>query len=581
MPDLKVKDIMSRSFIRADEGLLLQTVQRQAGDGDWEAVIVQNKSGKVRGIISRERILQWQGEQGEPAGRQPPLTRPAAVDEEDEITTVISLLLKGGGGVLVKDGAGSVTGVVTPEILIAKLFRGWQRSQALLDSMLKYASEAICIINEREEVEYWNPRAEVLYGIRRKDIVGRAITGFFSNIMVSRSLKDGKVFRDLYHQPREGSHVLITAAPVPAGGQVIGSISLERDIADIVYLNEELSKTSFKVGQLKKEINRLSKKDPFARIYGHSTAIKETIKIAKKYAATETTLLITGESGSGKELFAQAIHEESNRSRHPFVAVNCGAVPQTLFESEVFGYEGGAFTGAFREGKPGKFELANGGTLFLDEIGELELNAQVKLLRVLQEKVLYRVGGSRPIKVDVRIIAATNRDLERMVKEGRFREDLYYRLNVITLTLPPLRERREDLPELAYLLTKELSSIHGKSISEFEPQVMVAFMNYHWPGNVRELRNVLERMVILADDEVIRHENLPEFLLAKTPPDLLAATPKGGVKLTEVTEETERQMIVEALKKSSYKKAEAARMLGIPRSSLYYKMKVLGITLDN
>ncbi|MFZ5647999.1 MAG: sigma 54-interacting transcriptional regulator [Bacillota bacterium] len=571
MPGMKVKDIMTRSFIEVNTGITLPELQKNLESGGWEAAIICDQGRGVKGVAGRDKIIK-----AREAGKMPDLADAVTVGEDDDVEKVMSLLIQD-AGVLVAGGDGRVAGVVTRECLFGKLYGQWQKSQAILETILQFASEAVCVINEKEEVEYWNPRAEVLYCIKAREILGQPVSKFFSNILVSHSLRDRKVFKELYHQPREGAHVLITAAPVPVKDRVIGSLSLERDIADIVYYNEELSRTGFKMRMLKKEINRLSKKDSFARIYGHSTVIKETIKMARKYAATDATVLITGESGTGKELFAQAIHDESNRSQHPFVAVNCSAVPQTLFESEIFGYEGGAFTGAFKEGKPGKFELASGGTLFLDEIGELELGAQVKLLRVLQEKILYRVGGTRPVKVDVRIITATNRNLERMVQEGRFREDLFYRLNVITLNLPPMRERREDMPELAYLLAQELAELHGKKIVEIDPQVMVSFMNYHWPGNVRELRNVLERMVILAEDEVIKRENLPEFLKSKAPAAIMG-NPTGNVlKLTEVTEQAERQMIVDALKKTGNNKSEAARILGIPRSSLYYKIKILGI----
>lgn len=579
MPGLKVKDIMTRSFICVDAASLLEKIKSQVRDGDWEAIILLADNGEIKGIVSGALILNSQAV-GSKASDIFPWVNPISLSEEEGIGNILPLLQEKKGGALVKGAEGKITGVIPRDTLVSKIIGGWQKSQALLETLLQYAGEAICVINEREDVEYWNPRAEVLYGIREQDILGRPVGSFFTNLLVSRSLRDRKVFRDLYHQPREGAHVLITSAPVPVGDSIIGSISLERDIADIVYFNEELSRTGFKMGLLKKEINRLSKKDPFSRIYGHSTIIKKTISIAKKYAATDTTVLITGESGTGKELFAQAIHDESNRSQRPFVAVNCSAIPNTLFESEIFGYEGGAFTGAFKEGKPGKFELADGGTLFLDEVGELDPSVQVKLLRVLQEKILYRVGGTRPIKFNVRVIAATNRNLEKMVDEGRFREDLFYRLNVITLSLPPLRDRREDMPELAYLLAQELADHHGRKIVEFDPKVMVAFMGYHWPGNVRELRNVLERMVILAEDEVIRHESLPEFLRIKTPSGMIDGY-RGSIKLTEVTHQAERQMIMEALEKSNNNKLKAAKILGIPRSSLYYKMKTLGIMSEN
>jgi len=579
MPGLKVKNIMTRSFIQVAGETLLEEIQSQVRDGQWEAVILLAGNGAIKGVVSGDRILDSRAV-GSKASDIFLRADPVSLSEEENISNILPLLREGKGGFLVKGAEGEITGVIPRDNLVGKLIGGWQKSQALLDTLLEYASEAVCVINQREDVEYWNPRAEVLYGIRQENILGRPIGSFFTNLLVSRSLRDNKTFRDLYHQPREGAHVLITSAPVPVGEKIIGSVSLERDIADIVYFNEELSKTGFKMGLLKKEINRLSKKDPFSKIYGHSTIIKKTISIAKKYAATDTTVLITGESGTGKELFAQAIHDESNRSQRPFVAVNCSAIPNTLFESEIFGYAGGAFTGAFKEGKPGKFELADGGTLFLDEVGELDPSVQVKLLRVLQEKILYRVGGTRPIKYNVRVITATNRNLEKLVDEGRFREDLFYRLNVITLSLPPLRDRREDMPELAYLLAQELADHHGRKIVEFDPKVMVAFMSYHWPGNVRELRNVLERMVILAEDEVIRYESLPQLLKIKTPSGMIDVC-RGGVRLTEVTHQAERQMIMEALEKSNNNKLKAAKILGIPRSSLYYKMKILGIMSEN
>lgn len=263
MAELRIRDIMTRSFIQADAGLL-QELQKQPDNKDWEAVIFRERSGKVKGIVGKGQLRGT-------AGHCMDLAEPFILSEEDEIDKAISLLQQGRGGILVTDGAGNITGVITPEALVKQLFAGWKKSQANLETLLKYASEAICIINDREEVEYWNPRAEVLYGIREKEILGRPIGKFFTNLMVTQSLRDGKVFKELYHQPREGAHVLITAVPIPAGERVIGSMSLERDIAAIVYFNEELSKTSVKVGQLKKEISRLSKKDAFSRIYGHST----------------------------------------------------------------------------------------------------------------------------------------------------------------------------------------------------------------------------------------------------------------------------------------------------------------------
>lgn len=578
MPGLKAADLMTTDFLVAEAGLAPKELYAIISEkGHAAAILTEN--GEIRGVVGPGELSLLSRAGVKSAAAALDKDGPRCVREDDGIERVINILSAGQNIVPVK-GESGVSGLITSELLAKGLHAENSRCQAYLDTLLKYAGEAVCVIDGRGEVQYWNPSAQSLYGIANTDIQGRNIEDFFSNILVTQSLKDQKVFREVYHQPRDGAHVLITSAPVlDEKGLAIGSISLERDIADIIYFNEELSKTTFKVSQLKNELSRLSRTDPFARIYGHSRAIKESIKAAGKYAATETTLLITGPSGSGKELFAQAIHEDSDRCQKPFVAVNCSAIPQTLFESEIFGYEGGSFTGAFREGRRGKFELADGGTLFLDEIGDLEPGAQVKLLRVLQEKVLYRVGGTKPVKVDVRIIAATNRDLENMVQEGTFREDLFYRLNVITLKVPPLIDRREDMPELVYMFLKELAAVHGKKISGIDPRVMVSFMDYHWPGNVRELRNVLERMVILEEGEAIGQDNLPDFLTLSAGP--AAGGGAGGVSLAEATGRAEKKMIVEALARASGNKAEAARLLGIPRSSLYYRMKVLGVASDN
>ena len=573
----KVKDFMTTSFIKQPIGITMSALQEQLKKNKWEAVVFYDNNDEPKSVISSKLILLIHGQQELTAEEVISLIPPLIVGEEDDVTRVIPVITKENMGILVKDKDGKISGVITTDILVNLIFEDWQRNQAQFDKILEIANESICIINDKEEVECWNPKSELLYNIKAKEILGQPIKKYFPNDMISQTLRERKVIKDSYHQPRESSHVLITSAPIMVGNKLIGSLSMERDIGDVVYLNEELTRTSVKVKQLKQELNSLSKYDFFAKIYGHSSIIKQTIEVAQKFAVTEAPVLIQGESGTGKELFARAIHEASNRSQQPFVAVNCGALPQMLFESEVFGYEGGAFTGALKEGKPGKFEQANRGTLFLDEIGELELGSQVKLLRALQDKTFYRIGGTRPIQVDVRIIAATNRSLEEMIKEGKFREDLYFRLNVATLSLPPLRERKEDIPELVYLLTRKISAVYQKDNIEFEPEVMIAFMRYNWSGNVRQLQNVLERLVILADEGIVKYENLPDELKVDNFSDFIIEKPKGNINLSTLTERMERKIIVDALKNAGNNIAEAARILGIPRSSLYYKMNILKI----
>ncbi len=332
--------------------------------------------------------------------------------------------------------------------------------------------------------------------------------------------------------------------------------------------------------RLKKE---LKKKFGFHKIIGNSVLIQNIIKFIEKIADTDSTVLISGESGTGKELVAKTIHYHSSRSRMPFVPLNCAAIPKDILESELFGHEKGAFTGAVNT-RIGRFELANNSTLFLDEIGELAPSLQVKLLRVLQEKEFERVGGIKTIKVDVRIIAATNRDLEKAVREGTFREDLYYRLNVIPLNLPPLRKMKEDIPLLIEHFIAEISKRKKKEPPKISPETMDYLMNYKWPGNVRELENHLERLIILKDGDVITPDDLPERLhdrrqIQKVFTKAQVLSPEG-VDLNLMLDEIENNMILQALEISKGVKSKAASLLGLNRTTLIEKMKKRAIDFN-
>jgi len=304
------------------------------------------------------------------------------------------------------------------------------------------------------------------------------------------------------------------------------------------------------------------------RIIGHSPAINQLLTTVSQVAPSEATVLILGESGTGKELIAAAIHYNSPRRQGPFIRINCGAITETLLESELFGYEKGAFTGADRR-REGKFVQASGGTIFLDEITETSFAMQVKLLRVLQEREITRVGGMEAIPVNVRIIAATNRDLYRLVTEGKFREDLYYRLNVVTLKVPPLRERQEDIPLLAHHFLEEFAARNRKSIRGFTPQAMDLLMKYPWPGNVRELMNAVERAVVLTRSDFITPEDL-------SLPSLNTER-ENNVPDALPLEEMEKKTIMRTLAKAGGNKSEAARRLGITRRTLHLKLKKYGL----
>ena len=313
---------------------------------------------------------------------------------------------------------------------------------------------------------------------------------------------------------------------------------------------------------------RLEDRYRFENIIAKSSKMQRVIEVIKVVSKSNATVLITGESGTGKELVARAIHSQSHRQGKPFVAVSCAALPESLLESELFGHEKGSFTGAYAQ-KKGKFEFANRGTLFLDEVGEMSANIQVHLLRVLEEKEFTRVGGNEPIKVDVRVISATNKDLKRAIATGEFREDLYYRLNVVTIELPPLRERKEDVPLLAQHFLNKFALENQKEITGFSPEATEFLLGYDWPGNVRELENAIERAVILAKDSLITVADLPQENIS------LARSAPIGKKLKEA----EKNHILDVLSETGGNYSEAARTLGITRMTLYNKAREYGLSV--
>jgi Nif-specific regulatory protein len=320
--------------------------------------------------------------------------------------------------------------------------------------------------------------------------------------------------------------------------------------------------------QLRQE---LQQKFNFSNLVGASWPMRQMYEEMSRVAGTNTTVLIRGESGTGKELIAQAIHYHSPRAKKPFIKVNCAALPETLVESELFGHERGAFTGADNR-KKGRFELAHGGTLFLDEIGELSPAVQVKLLRVLQEREFERVGGTDPVRVDVRVIAATNKNLEKALEETSFREDLYYRLNVFPILIPPLRARKADVLLLADYFAEKYAREHKKSIKRISTPAIDLLTSYHWPGNVRELENTIERAVLLADGEVIHGHHLPPTLQTAEATGTVVSTSLGGA-----VETFERSIIEDALKSSRGNRSKAARLLSTTERVISYKAKKYGI----
>ncbi len=330
-----------------------------------------------------------------------------------------------------------------------------------------------------------------------------------------------------------------------------------------------------RVSSLKKKIEfELEKSPPLAQMIGNGPAMHDIKSIIRKAASASSTVLILGQTGTGKELIAHWLHDLGPGHQKPFVPVNCGAMPENLVESELFGYERGAFSGARRR-KPGKLELASGGTLFLDEIGELPLAMQVKLLRALEYKSFYRLGGIKPIDVDFRLVAATHRDLRKMCDQGSFRQDLYFRINVINITVPPLKERPEDIPELVRFFLQQFNQELGKSIQGFDSRALKVMESYPWPGNIRELKNVIERIVVLSDKTIVSPEQLP-FEMINAPNNEETST---GSSLAKSIQVLERNMVSDALRRTKGNKSKAAKLLSISRPTLDKKLNQYNIDI--
>ncbi len=349
------------------------------------------------------------------------------------------------------------------------------------------------------------------------------------------------------------------------------------DMNEIKLVLEKAMRSRAVMSELHYLRSEIKRSYPFENMIGGSPTMKVVFDVIQKVKDTDSSVLITGESGTGKELVARAIHFGGVRKDKPFIAVHCAAIPATLLESELFGHEKGAFTGADQR-KLGQFELADTGTVFLDEIGEMEPVLQAKILRVLQEQEINRVGGVKPIKIDVRILAATNRDLKKEVQEGKFRDDLYYRINVVPVQLPPLRERNQDIPALVQFFFEKYKNELNSKIQRFSPEAVKALQEHSWPGNVRELENCIERLLTLVNKPIIQPEDLQ--IGGSEAIETAAFVGGDGLKLEEATAHFEKKIILEALEKSNWIASQAARRLGTTRRILKYRMDQLGISKE-
>lgn len=444
--------------------------------------------------------------------------------------------------------------------------------------ILESVQEGICVLDQSGTITYVNPAYLKILKQEQNQLTGKKIGDISPEGSRSKVIQSGEKILGRISKKENGVTVIANVYPIVVDGEQMGVISVINDITEMQNLMEKLNNVSAKAEYLEQELIRTKKHgQAFDKIIGNSGKLNDTIAMAAKAAESIYTVLIRGESGTGKELMAEGIHFSSPRAKGPFIRVNCAAIPAGLLESELFGHEKGAFTGAVRT-KLGKFELANKGTIFLDEIGEMEKNMQVKLLRIIQKKEFQRVGGEETINVDVRIIAATNQNLEALVKMGDFREDLYYRLNVIPILLPPLRERKEDIPPLVEAFMKRISGELGKDIKGIRNGGMEALMRYNWPGNIRELENVMERTITLLDGKYIEMGNLPHYIRDEVITNDIK--PKGSVFSEDgiilAWEDYEKIIIRMALKRFGSFNA-AGKALGLTHKTISTKARKYGL----
>ncbi len=454
------------------------------------------------------------------------------------------------------------------------------KDKGVFEFVLDNIPDYITIVDANCKTIFFNKSCEKYYNISKEEIIGEDIRDFFPNSLLPKVIEQQKSYDNIYNSPRENSYTVISAVPLyDSEGRLIGGLARDRDITELVKLSNVLNKTQASLSKLEKKYSLIENgQSYFSNIIGRNPLFMQTITLCKNVSRTPMNILLKGESGTGKELFAKAIHYESGREGN-FVAINCSAIPSELFESELFGYEEGAFTGAKKDGKIGKFEEANGGTLFLDEIGDMPMELQPKILRALEEGFITRIGSNVKRPINVRIISATNKDVKSLIHADKFRRDLYYRLDAFQIEIPPLRQRGNDIILLANTFLQQFCMEQGMNILELSREVEEMLLNQPWEGNVRELRNVIQRSAIFAfqgQSDKIRIKHLPDSMTTvKNSINNLKSDIEGVdlLNLESAVEKLEKEMIQKALAQSNNNMSKAAKLLQIPRTTLYYKIE--------
>lgn len=456
--------------------------------------------------------------------------------------------------------------------ITTKTIQNWDKE--FLFDILENISDAVMINDADTTIVYVNHAYEVILGTPAEKAVGKRLRDIEPDAIAIKVIETGKPSHNIVDYLRTVNiHAVGMSFPIYKNDAVSGAVSIFNDVSEIDKLTKELQRTREINKYFQQELEKKHLPQSFSEYIYSNNNIKDMLFLASKVAKTDATVLIRGESGVGKEVLARAVYKESKRNKMPFIKVNCASIPENLLESELFGYEDGAFTGAKRGGKIGKFELAQGGTIFLDEIGDMAFSMQAKILRVLQEREIERVGGTKTIALDVRVIAATNKNLEEMIEQGTFRSDLYYRLNVVPLNISPLRERKDDIILLSRSLLERLNKNSEEKVS-LSSDVIKVLQKYNWPGNIRELQNVLEHANIIRTGNQVEVKDLPKYIVPKE--YKLDVKHLETFNLKSNIEMMEKELIRESLLRNHNNKSRAITELGISRRTFYEKLSKYG-----
>ncbi|MDR3595350.1 sigma 54-interacting transcriptional regulator [Clostridium sp.] len=581
---MKVKDLMTKKVFVLNPDDTFEDAAKLFVKNKIDGAPVVDKDGKITNIITKTDLMKailnkcGMNTKIEILGPKKVITINSELKLEDVLKYKV-------GRIPIVDDNDKLIGIITHTDLINNLIekvskkykdlKNTKLSLSELDSIIECSYDGIYITDGEANTIKVNNAYERITGLKKADVLGKNMKelekeGFISQSATLMVLKNGQT-TTIQQEFNTGVKVLVSSNPIfDKNGKIIMVVTNVRDVTQLYELKEQLQKNKEITRKYVSEIEEMrTQLLNTSEIVAEDHKTIEIIQIANRIAKVDTTILMLGETGAGKDQIAKYIHKVSNRNKKQFIKVNCGAVPASLIESEFFGYEKGAFTGANKEGKLGLFELASGGTIFLDEVGELPMEMQVKLLRVLQEMEVVRIGGTKSIKIDVRVLAATNRDLEEMIKKKQFREDLYYRLNVVPLYIPPLRERKEDILPLINFFLNQLNKKYNFN-KVFASDALKTLYEYNWPGNVRELKNIVERVVIMSESDKIERLDLPKNIIGSNGMVVTLNTFEEGINLKETLDSIEEKLIKKAYDKYGNVRA-AAKSLGINASTFVRK----------